>query len=302
MASPQRKRHQINQSLVSDFYDSDAHFLSDIPPPPAERTDEELNLSVLRRYRQDVASLEYVVPYVVVYTFSPESLSWEKSGMEGSTFLCGLQPNSEYSYRCAVIVLNRRSLENLNIELRSSEDVDITEEYIILKNENQGQTQFYGLWVFREPPPSSTAHHPEAFAQKVQECAKKAESSRYPQKQERWNAVQENEDSVPMGRQISLRELFGRQRQEDDTWSVKSHGSSQRAPQTFIPQQAPPIQQVPQQQQQQQHQPQFVTSPDTDFFLSGSKQMSSQLPAVAAQNQQRDSLLDLFKKASEKRG
>lgn len=296
---PRRPAHQAQPSLISD-YESDGHYLSDIPPP-AERTDEELNLSVLRRYRSDVMSLEYVVPYVVVYTFSPESLSWEKSGIEGSTFLCGLLPNGEYTYRCAVVLLNRRNFENLNIELTSSENVDITGEYIILKTDADEQ-QFYGLWVFREPPPSSTAHHPDEFAKKLQECAQRAEQSRRKSfsvsVSELTNGHDEQEESVPMGRQISLRELFGQQRQEDDALSMRSHSPSQK-PSITQDSLEPPLQPPGPTQV-----PQFFTSADTDFFRTSASHLkpshASQMSGQA--NGHKDTLLDLFRKASEKQG
>ena len=283
----QQPKHHVQNSVISD-YESDGHYLSDIPPPPPERTDEEVNLAVLRRYNKDVLSLEYVAPYVVVYTFNPESLTWEKSGMEGSTFLCALQPNAEYAYRCAVVVLNRRSLENLNLELFSPDNVEITDEYIILKTDVSDVTQIYGLWVFREPPPSSTAHHPEQFAKKVQECVQKVGLSHRSLVRAQSNGLEEKQEEVPMGRQISLSELFGQQRQEDDSFSVRSHNSSR--PSTQAVQQAV----LPQQ---------FATTADTDFFRSSSKPATTPSPAISAQSngQQRDTLLDLFRKASEKR-
>ena len=297
MVSPQHARHGHHQSLISD-HESDGHYLSDIPGPPSVRTNEELNLSVISRYRSDAIMLEYVVPYVVVYTFSPESLAWEKSGMEGSTFLCRLSPNAEYDYRCAVIVLNRRGLDNLNIELCSNETVDITDEYVIIKHETPEQTDIYGLWVFREPPPSSTAFHPEAFAAKVQECVRRAEASRRKPAPAPQNDYQEQESSVPMGRQISLRELFGQQRQEDDTWSVRSHSPSRRTSNTHPTQQPIPehfqTSNVPDQSTIDTIS--YTTKP---YDKSGTSQTpTSRIPQPVNQQQ---TLLDLFRKSSEQR-
>ena len=295
MVSAQYARHVHHQSLISD-YESDGHYLSDIPGPPSTRTNEELNLSVISRYRSDATTLEYVVPYVVVYTFSPESLGWEKSGMEGSTFLCGLSPNTEYGYRCAVVVLNRRGLDNLNIELVSSDSVDITDEYVIIKHETPEQTHIYGLWVFREPPPSSTAFHPEAFAAKVQESVRRAETSRRKPAPAHQNGHQEQEGSVPMGRQISLRELFGQQRQEDDTWSVRSHSPSRRTSNTH------PIQQpIPEHFQVPSGAP-VQSSTNTNSFTTPYDSSSSLPPLSSRVTQpanQQQTLLDLFRKSSE---
>ena len=35
--------------------------------------------------------------------------------------------------------------------------------------------------------------------------------------------IEEIQASVPMGRQISLKDLFGQQRAQDDAWSVRAH-------------------------------------------------------------------------------
>ena len=270
--SPRRPKHHAQASLVSD-YESDANYLSNIPPPPAERTDEQLNLAVIRRHNRDVMSLEYVAPYAVVYLFSPTSQQWEKSGIEGTAFLCGLLPNHELAQRYAVIVLNRRGLDNFDLELANSGDVEITEDYIILQSENNGIPCVYGLWVFSEPPPSSTSHHRATIAQKIQECAERVEiSRRIPQEQES-SSHEDRGDGVAMERQLSLKELFGQQRQQDDAWSVRSH-SPHRQP------------------------AHFTTTADTDFFRTPQKHAKPPSPAVSAQsNGHRDILIDLFRKA-----
>ena len=275
--SPHRPKHQHNISVghPSD-YESDANYLSDIPPP-LERTDEELNLLVLRRHNPEVVSIEYVAPYAVVYHFSPESEQWEKSGIEGTAFVCGLMPTQAYPERCKVTVLNRRGLENFKIEITSSADVEVTEDYIILQSGVDGTPHVYGLWVFSEPPPSSTSHHRAAIAQKIQECAQKIEGARRIVEASQSDGFEEEEEvdeSISMGRQLSLKELFGQQRQQDDAWSVRSH--SPRRPSA-----------------------QFTPSIDTDFIQNPSKYMQTPYsPAVSAQSsgQGRNVLLDLFRK------
>ena len=259
-------------------YESDGNYLSDIPPPPLERTDEELNLSVLQRHNREVITVEYVAPYAVVYQFSSESQQWEKSGIEGTAFVCGLMPRYGAPRRYEVTVLNRRGLENFNIELLTASDVEVTEDYIILQSEMDGFLHVYGLWVFSEPPPSSTSHHRAAIAQKIQECAATVERERkLVEERDGVDYGAEFEESVPMGRQLSLKELFGQQRQEDDAWSVRSH--SPRRPST-----------------------QFTPSIDTDFFQNPQRYMQTpHSPAVSAQSngQGREILLDLFRKAGE---
>ena len=258
-------------------YESDINYLSDIPPPPTDRTDEELNLAVLKRHNPSTISLEHVTPYTVVYLFSPTSQQWEKSGIEGTAFICGLSPQIDHVPRYSVTVLNRRGLENFNIELLSSNDVEVTEEYIILQSTVNGVPQVYGLWVFCEPPPSSTSHHRAATAHKILECAARvATGKRLVQEQCEDDHDDDEIESVPMDRQLSLKELFGQQRQQDDAWSVRSHSPHPSAPQ-------------------------FTTSVDTDFFHNTQRhsQLHSQTVSSQSINQGHDSLLSLFRKAGE---
>jgi hypothetical protein len=210
--STRRSKHSVNITASihqpSD-YESDANYLSDIPPPPLQRTDEQLNLSVLQRHNQEITAIQYVAPYAVVYEFSPDSKQWEKSGIEGTGFVCQLVPTHDYPDRFAVMVLNRRGLENFYLELLSSQDVEVTPEYIILQTSTGQITQVHGLWIFCEPAPASTAHHREAMARTIEDCATRVEHGKH-------LARDPVGESVPMARELSLKELFGQHRQEDD--------------------------------------------------------------------------------------
>lgn len=278
--SPRKARHQQTQSGTiphASDYESDANYLSDLPVPPVQKSDEELNLSVLQRHNRDVISLEHVAPYAVVYQFSPESQQWEKCGIEGTAFVCGLLPNAGSPQRYEVTVLNRRGLNNFNLELLNATDVEVTEEYIILNSTHDSVPHVYGLWVFSEPPPSSTSHHRAAIAHKIQECVERVEAARRLVQEEVTDGEAEDiEDGVPMRREVSLKELFGQQRQQDDAWSIRSH-SPQR-----------PLMQ-------------FAISNDTDFFHSAQRHARPHSPAVSAQSsgQDRNALLDLFRRAGE---
>ncbi|MCJ1386036.1 hypothetical protein MMC17_009161 [Xylographa soralifera] len=278
--SPRKVRHQQTQSGITNQpsdYESDANYLSDVPLPLTPRTDEELNLAVLQRHNRDVISLEYVAPYAVVYQFSSESQQWEKSGIEGTAFVCALLPMEDYPQRYEVTVLNRRGLENFTLELANASDVEVTEEYIILNSTHDGVPHVYGLWVFSEPPPSSTSHHRTAIAYKIQECAARIEASRRPNLEQIESGHDDYVDEeVPMGRQLSLKEMFGQQRQQDDAWSIRSH--SPRRPWT-----------------------QYGTTLDPDFVRTPQIHAPPHSPAVSAQSngQGRDVLLDMFRRAGE---
>ncbi|KAF2715147.1 PH domain-like protein [Pleomassaria siparia CBS 279.74] len=225
-----RTRGQQSQPQPSD-YETDAPPIVDVSPPPP-RSNEELNLSVLRRHYPDVTALRHVAPYAVLYAFNLDTEQWEKIGIEGTLFVCELTPSLSGADRFSVVILNRRSLDNFAMELTSEAEMEITDEYVILQGD-----QVYGLWIFSEPPPSSTANTRVETAEKIKALATQAAETRRAREQVVKNgadtaAEQEHvqEGSVPMGRQLSLRELFGQQRVQDAAWSVHNHHSPSPGP------------------------------------------------------------------------
>ncbi|OJD21742.1 hypothetical protein ACJ73_06917 [Blastomyces percursus] len=277
LAQPSDYESDIQNNYISDTQvaanspSSMATDPSQLKPPT--RTNEELNLAVLQRHDPDIRSILSLAPYAVVYNFSATTQLWEKSGIEGTMFVCQLTQGELGEERYSVLVLNRRGMENFEAMLADGEDVEITEEYVILKVESTGaepsattiksadgcQSVIYGLWIFSEPPPSSTAETRTLNAQIIKECAvHSGESRKFAQERAAAEAnlddAQGHRDqalyqgSVPMDRQISLKELFGQQRQQDDEWSVKVHSPALRNvdSETQLARQ--------QQQQQQYHQ------------------------------------------------
>lgn len=192
------------------------------PAAPLIRSSEELNLSVLRRHYPEVVAIHYVAPYAVLYVYTLELAQWEKIGMEGSLFVCELVPSSIGAERFAVILLNRRGLENFFMEIKSPEDIEF-DEFIMMQSD-----QVYGLWIYSEPS-TSTANVPSEIKAKLLELAARAEESRKTKERETESGgtdVEQVETSIPMGRQLSLRELFGQQRQTEATAVIQSHNNT----------------------------------------------------------------------------
>ncbi|KAJ6185916.1 hypothetical protein N7519_007217 [Penicillium mononematosum] len=249
-----RKQNNHNPVNLTD-YESDAPYYSDMQqqPAPPLRSNEELNLSVIRRHKPSVTSILSLAPYAVVYIFSPTTKQWEKNGVEGTLFVCQETQGDLGQERYTAFVLNRRGLNNFDLPLTDGENVEITEEYVILKaEESEGEAgqngiadplhpqnvpnnqtgtnnvRIYGLWIYSEPPPNSTAESRtinaqmiprgrlEAMRQNSLHVAAVAASSQ-------TAPMEEIQASVPMGRQISLKDLFGQQRAQDDAWSVRAH-------------------------------------------------------------------------------
>jgi hypothetical protein len=227
-----RGHQQQAQPQPSDYETDAPPPALDVPLPPP-RSNEELNFSVLRRKYPELLAIEYTTPYVVLYAFNLEKQSWEKFGVEGTLFLCQLTPSPIGAERYCAVILNRQGLNNFYFELTSSEEMDIQDPYIIV----QGDDQIYGLWVFADPPPASTADDRVETVQKMMEIADRARASRMAKEKEGKNGVGEAAEqteaasSVPMGRQLSLRELFGQQREQSGMQFQYDHPPSNMHPQ-----------------------------------------------------------------------
>ncbi|KAI4219775.1 MAG: hypothetical protein L6R36_008084 [Xanthoria steineri] len=171
------QRHQSAHLQPSDQYDSDVP----LPPPqdvPPQRTNAELNLSVLQRHLPSTTSIISIAPYAVVYIFTSAPQNgpvWEKSGIEGTLFVCQqtIAP-MDGTERYSVVVLNRKGLNDFICPL--SGDIDYEAGYIILRSSSEegGEENIWGLWIFEEEEGSSTAGMREVNAKIIQECAARA--------------------------------------------------------------------------------------------------------------------------------
>ncbi|KIX10043.1 uncharacterized protein Z518_01124 [Rhinocladiella mackenziei CBS 650.93] len=230
--------------LVSD-YDSDyPGYQSDYPTqaPPPNRTNEELNLSVLQRHNPEISRILSIAPYAVVYEFSPlPQPEWTKTGVEGSLFICELVPGMYGEDRYSAIVLNRRGLDNFEAELREGENagVEITGEYVIISFKEGHEQKIYGVYIFHDVPGSSTEHTQKRNGELMKNLADHAGASRqaaeaateaattqhtngHMQQAEQTLENRQGNALVP-GQQISLQQLFGQQRAADSAWSVRAH-------------------------------------------------------------------------------
>src|ERR1700712_1916701 len=128
------------QPIPQSDYETDAANLIDTAAPPL-RTTEELNLSVLQSYVPEILSIVSIASVTALYLWQTETSQWEKSNIEGSLFVCQLTPAPSGASRFAVMVLNRRGLDNFYTLLEKSDDIEITDEYVILNTD----VQVYGL-------------------------------------------------------------------------------------------------------------------------------------------------------------
>jgi hypothetical protein len=242
-------QHSHQAPQASDYESDNPAYVSDLPlpRPPETRTNDELNLTVLQRHYHEVSSILSIAPYAVIYEFNaqPEP-TWNKAGIEGSLFICQLTPGPQLGEdRYSAIVLNRRGLENFEAELREADNtgVEITDDYVIVSLMEEGTQKIFGIFIFSEGPGSSTEKTRTLNAELMKQCAvqaglslKAAEAAAAEALPARNNRhahaeqlpVEEAALGVPTGRQTSLQELFGRQRVEDASFSVRVHSPEGR--------------------------------------------------------------------------
>jgi hypothetical protein len=197
-----------------------------------------------------------IAPYAVIYEFNahPEP-TWNKAGIEGSLFICQLTPGPQFREdRYRAIVLNRRGLENFEAELREADNagVEVTDDYVIVSLMEEGKQKIFGIFIFSEGPGSSTEKTRTLNAELMKQCAvqaglslKAAEAAAIEALPAQNNglaraeqpSVEEAALGVPTGRQTSLQELFGRQRVEDASFSVRVHSPEGRGQVDGMPQQ-----------------------------------------------------------------
>ncbi|KAK0309738.1 hypothetical protein LTR01_003935 [Friedmanniomyces endolithicus] len=176
---PPKRRSRPSQLHPQPIVDSDPE--TDIPTepltlaPPPQRSNTELNLTVLRRYVPAISQIISIAPFAVLYVFSAESQQWEKCGIEGTLFVCQLEGPGRYS----AMILNRKGLENFTTELLNADDVEITEDFVILQAmSEEGVPVIYGLWIFEDGGSEGITSTRKMVAQMIVSCAMQAQNAR----------------------------------------------------------------------------------------------------------------------------
>lgn len=160
------------QPMISD-YETDTYTTDqNVAPPVQQLSNAQLNHLVLQRWCPQLQTILAINPFAVLYHFNPETAAWEKSDLQGSLFVCQLQHPTRPRYE--VMILNRKNPENLHLEITSSENIEVTDEFVIVHIEG-GEGQTVGLWMFSDAE-TPAENRLEAIAAKITECALQAEA------------------------------------------------------------------------------------------------------------------------------
>ena len=210
-------RHSNSQIFAQSDYESDtAAYMASHPtagaPLPA-RTNTELNLSVLRRYIPSITNILSIAANAVVYTFATEAGSWEKTGVEGTLFVCaqdgGMGPNLE---KACLFVLNRRGLDNLVLDLGRVAAFEVMDALLIFKvdgdSDDSGEEKTLGLWLHASAE-EDTRQLNAALIQETWQLARQTEEQKRAAGVDSDSGRAEAGPAMQaMGRRVSLSELF----------------------------------------------------------------------------------------------
>lgn len=212
--NPGTSQSQFNSyPIQASDYESEAY----IPPTTEKRSNEQINFSVLQRYIPNLQSIISIAPSTTIYTFSPETQTWEKTNTEGALFVCELTPSPlTGTVQHCIMVLNRKGMENLIIETREIENVEITEKYLYVTLRSQGELKTLGFFMYDDNTETGDINCQLIMKLWETDMERRERDSELVEKLG-LNPAQGEEmarglsmsGQRPMGRKLSLTELFG---------------------------------------------------------------------------------------------
>jgi hypothetical protein len=206
----------ISASQITSDYESDtASYMAAHPRLPiatlAQRTNTDLNMSVLKRYLPNITEIRSVAAQTVVYTLDPQTVTWDKANVEGTMFVC--QQGGQDTLGC-IFILNRKATDNLILDLRDVKEIEPKDELLIFamgdKDGGDGPPKVLGLFIHADEDSTRTTN-----TQLIQELWGKVREARIDPRESSGQAqLQGGGVGLAMqamgGRQVSLDELFGR--------------------------------------------------------------------------------------------
>jgi mRNA-decapping enzyme 1B len=106
-----------------------------------EEARKQANLRLLQKSDPTISDLLGSATHVVLYNFSQQSQSWEKSNVEGSLFLTSTTSNGYI-----LVILNRNAPENYKIQLTPDFQLQNSIPYLIFKQQQDANVVIRGIW------------------------------------------------------------------------------------------------------------------------------------------------------------
>lgn len=246
--TPKRGRHQrqsssgqghshghTHRTVAASDYESDAQYADPQNPThssaqPPGRSNEELNIGVLKRYVPSIQNIASIAANAVVYIINPETHVWDKTNIEGTLFVCDQEPlvvaTSSMSRAC-VFVLNRRSLDNAMVDLAKVSICEVQGELLSIKakgaslgnaaaDTGDATEKVLGLWIHADKEDTREVNYSkiQELWQEVTRGTKSMSASGMMGTVPESQAGREQSVGPAMqvaGRRLSISDLFGQQ-------------------------------------------------------------------------------------------
>ncbi|KAI0140260.1 hypothetical protein BJ166DRAFT_630458 [Pestalotiopsis sp. NC0098] len=214
--SHQRTRSQhlavqaaVSANQITSDYESDtASYMAAhaaLPNPAlAQRSNEEINMTVLRRYMPSITHVYSIASNAVVYTYDPTSdaTGFEKANIEGPLFTCQLGGNDAQN---SIFILNRKSTDNLKLDLATATNIEQQGDMLYIQSTgSNGEPNVWGLYIH-----DSADNRRETHTVAIMGLWRATKEALVLQAQ----ILQQNMQNMQQGggRQISMNELMQRQ-------------------------------------------------------------------------------------------
>ncbi|KAI6247024.1 mRNA-decapping enzyme-like protein [Erysiphe necator] len=173
------------------------------------RLHAEMNFSVLRRYVPSLRDIIAIAASASIYTLTPDNsetgAEWKRADIEGTLFVCELGYGPDQH---CLVVLNRKGRDNLIIQFGEIVDVEVTNEFLILRFSSNGEARILGFFI--QCSGCSREEICELIKGLWEAATKQPVSSRPININENPKIIETKTEFKPIGRKLSLSELFGR--------------------------------------------------------------------------------------------
>lgn len=108
---------------------------------------KQANLRSLQRMDSCIADIIGTATHVVLYQFNVHTgeQKWVKSNIEGSLFITKFSSDSSRSALCGFVILNRTGVDNLNVSVTPSFQMQLKDPYLIFRDPNANNL-VRGIW------------------------------------------------------------------------------------------------------------------------------------------------------------
>ena len=209
----QNSQSHLSQPVQPSDYESEAPFIT-----PPNRTNTDLNLSVLRRYNPSIHTILSIAASAVVYNFVPAdannaNASWDRAEIEGTLFVCETLPTATTGQEgCCIVLLNKKGLDNLIVDMVEVRNVEVATEFLILRFMDRIGLEEKVIGIYIHPDKEDTREINSMIVRERWEALRESGDGVRDNRVESFGNESFGESDVPFaGRKLDVNQLFAQQ-------------------------------------------------------------------------------------------